>query len=176
MSTDYTIDAEEKRFIKDQFERAMQDGWDCGDYDDMLDAAVKLYTRALQAANVPGVNIEGRPIMGSKDTELQAAMKLLRELHEARMGNYAGDPWEEHPYQDAGKPDFFEDDAKKLLAWHQAAVAVQFWKDRLSLLNALKVLYDGQKQESFGDFGDNLNKLIAEAEQQQNNHREGGES
>lgn len=46
--------------------------------------------------------------------ELEKQCKqLLDKFHKAR-GDWSGDPWEEHPYQDASKPWFFEDDTKEL--------------------------------------------------------------
>jgi hypothetical protein len=46
------------------------------------------------------------------------------------------------------------------------------WKERLSLLKALEVLYKGHNKEPFGDFGDNLAELIKEskAKLQQSEH------
>ena len=40
----------------------------------------------------------------------------LHEMHQRIMGDYDGDPYEEHPYQDETKPYFWEDEARKLLA------------------------------------------------------------
>lgn len=38
----------------------------------------------------------------------------LHEMHQRIMGDYDGDPYEEHPYQDESKSYFWEDEAKNL--------------------------------------------------------------
>ena len=40
--------------------------------------------------------------------------QYLHEMHHRIMGDYDGDPDEEHPYQDETKPYFWEDEAKRL--------------------------------------------------------------
>ena len=40
--------------------------------------------------------------------------QYLHEMHHRIMGDYAGDPYDEHPYQDEAKPYFWEDEAKRL--------------------------------------------------------------
>jgi hypothetical protein len=50
-----------------------------------------------------------------ENTELQdKARKWLADNHAAIMGNYDGDPWTEHPYQDSSKPYFWDDSSKAL--------------------------------------------------------------
>jgi hypothetical protein len=40
--------------------------------------------------------------------------QYLHEMHHRIMGDYDGDPYEEHPYQDESKSYFWEDEAKNL--------------------------------------------------------------
>lgn len=40
--------------------------------------------------------------------------QYLHEMHHRIMGDYDGDPYEEHPYQDEAKPYFWEGEAKRL--------------------------------------------------------------
>ena len=55
--------------------------------------------------------------MSSTDTNQASEDELkqyLHEMHQRIMGDYDGDPYEEHPYQDETKPYFWEDEAKRL--------------------------------------------------------------
>jgi hypothetical protein len=46
----------------------------------------------------------------------EEAQEWLHQMHLRIMGDYDGDPWSEHPFQDESNPDFWEDEAKNLLA------------------------------------------------------------
>jgi hypothetical protein len=54
--------------------------------------------------------------MPIRDGLAELILDRLRSFHAETMGDYNGDPWSEHPYQDAHKSWFFKDNAVRLAA------------------------------------------------------------
>ena len=66
-------------------------------------------------------------------TNEQELRDWLHQMHVRIMGDYDGDPWAEHPYQDESNSYFWEDEAKNLEALITAHTNAEITKtlDRL---------------------------------------------